>query len=65
VARAARERRGQVPVLFATGYPDLRAFHDGLEGEDMIHKPYRMTDLAARVERALRNAPRRLVASRR
>jgi PAS domain S-box-containing protein len=65
VARAARERRGQVPVLFATGYPDLRAFHDGLEGEDMIHKPYRMTDLAARVERALRNAPRRHVASRR
>ncbi len=59
VARAVRERRGEVPVLFATGYPDLRAFHDGLEGEDMIHKPYRMSDLAARLERALRNAPAR------
>jgi CheY-like chemotaxis protein len=59
VARAVRERRGEVPVLFATGYPDLRAYHDGLEGEDMIHKPYRMSDLAARLERALRNAPAR------
>ncbi len=59
VARAVRERRGQVPVLFATGYPDLRAYHDGLEGEDMIHKPYRMSDLAVRLERALRNAPAR------
>jgi PAS domain S-box-containing protein len=59
LARAVRERRGQVPVLFATGYPDLRAFHDGLEGEDMIHKPYRMSDLAARLEHALRNAQAR------
>ena len=59
VARAVRERRGKVPVLFATGYPDLRAYHDGLEGEDMIHKPYRMSDLASRLERALRNAPAR------
>ena len=59
VARAVRERRGEVPVLFATGYPDLRAYHAGLEGEDMIHKPYRMSDLAARLERALRNAPAR------
>jgi PAS domain S-box-containing protein len=59
VARAVRERRGEVPVLFATGYPDLRAYNDGLEGEDMIHKPYRMSDLAARLERALRNAPAR------
>jgi two-component system NtrC family sensor kinase len=59
VARAVRERRGKVPVLFATGYPDLRAYHDGLEGEDMILKPYRMSVLASRLERALRSAPAR------
>jgi hypothetical protein len=45
------------PVLFATDYPDLRACHDGLEGEAIIRKPYRMSDRATRLERALRNEP--------
>ena len=58
VVHAAREL-GRVPrVLYATGYADLGTYRSGLEGEDMIRKPYRMADLAARVDRALRAPPR-------
>jgi signal transduction histidine kinase len=65
VVRVARERGRAPRVLYATGYADLGAYRPGLEGEDMIRKPYRMTDLAARVDRALRAPPTSLpVASR-
>jgi PAS domain S-box-containing protein len=54
VVHAARELGRAPRVLYATGYADLGAYRPGLEGEDMIRKPYRMADLAARVDRALR-----------
>jgi PAS domain S-box-containing protein len=57
VVHAARELGCAPRVLFATGYADLGAYRPGLEGEDMIRKPYRMADLAARVDRALRASP--------
>jgi PAS domain S-box-containing protein len=57
VVHAARERGLTPRVLFATGYADLGTYRPGLEGEDMIRKPYRMADLAARVDRALRAPP--------
>ena len=55
VVRAAREAGRAPRVLYATGYADLGTYRAGLEGEDMIRKPYRMTDLASRVDRALRS----------
>jgi CheY-like chemotaxis protein len=57
VVRIARERGCAPRVLYATGYADLGVYRSGLEGEDMIRKPYRMSDLAIRVERALRTPP--------
>jgi PAS domain S-box-containing protein len=57
VVHAARELDRAPRVLFATGYADLGAYRPGLEGEDVIRKPYRMADLAARVDRALRGRP--------
>ena len=57
VVRAAREAGRAPRVLYATGYADLETYRSGLEGEDMIRKPYRMADLAGRVERALRTPP--------
>jgi PAS domain S-box-containing protein len=54
VVHAARKIGCAPRVLYATGYADLGAYRPGLEGEDMIRKPYRMADLAARVDRALR-----------
>ncbi|HET8996152.1 MAG TPA: ATP-binding protein, partial [Acetobacteraceae bacterium] len=53
VVQRARKAGRQLRVLFATGYADLAVYREGLEGEDMIRKPYRMTELAERVERAL------------
>ncbi|HUN42912.1 MAG TPA: ATP-binding protein [Acetobacteraceae bacterium] len=58
VVRAAREAGRAPPVLYATGYADLGTYRTGLEGEDMIRKPYRMADLASRVELALLRASR-------
>ena len=58
VVHAAREFGLAPRVLYATGYADLGTYRLGLEGEDLIRKPYRMADLAARVDRALR-APAR------
>ena len=58
VVHAARDLGRAPRVLYATGYADLGAYRPGLEGEDMIRKPYRMADLAARVDRALRAPPR-------
>jgi CheY-like chemotaxis protein len=54
VVRAAREAGRAPRVLYATGYADLGTYRSGLEGEDMIRKPYRMADLANRVDQALR-----------
>ncbi|HUB50450.1 MAG TPA: ATP-binding protein, partial [Acetobacteraceae bacterium] len=53
VVRAAREAGRAPRVLYATGYADLGTYRAGLEGEDMIRKPYRMADLASQVERTL------------
>ena len=53
VVRVAREAGRAPRVLYATGYADLGTYRPGLEDEDMIRKPYRMADLASRVERAL------------
>ncbi len=53
VAQRARASGRPLRVLFATGYADVAVYREGLEGEDMIRKPYRMTELAERVEQAL------------
>ena len=65
VVHAARDLGRAPRVLYATGYADLGAYRPGLEGEDMIRKPYRMADLAARVDRALRAPPRSSESGRR
>jgi signal transduction histidine kinase len=57
VVHAVRDLGCAPRVLYATGFADLGAYRPGLEGEDMIRKPYRMADLAARVDRALRAPP--------
>ncbi|MCR5880938.1 response regulator [Phenylobacterium sp. J367] len=51
-ARAAVELRPGLPVLFITGYADLKALRD--VGEDrIIQKPFRDDELARKVEAAL------------
>ncbi|WP_334164973.1 response regulator [Phenylobacterium sp.] len=55
-ARAAMELRPGTPVLFITGYADLKALRD--VGEDrIIQKPFRDDELARKVEAAIGAAP--------
>ncbi|HVI34277.1 response regulator [Phenylobacterium sp.] len=57
VAREARARRPDVPILFVTGYADTAALEEA--GEDgILRKPYVERDLAAKLRAAL-NPPGR------
>jgi signal transduction histidine kinase len=42
-----------LPILFASGYADLQTFGDALTEENLIKKPYRIAELAARVGASL------------
>jgi FixJ family two-component response regulator len=50
LAQAVRERLPDLPILFASGYADLQVFGEQLSDETVLKKPYRLADLAARVE---------------
>lgn len=50
LAKRAREMAPDMPVLFATGYADLQVFGEQLSDEAVVRKPYRLADLAARIE---------------
>ncbi|UEX76563.1 PAS domain S-box protein [Sediminicurvatus halobius] len=55
LARAVRERRPELPVLFTSGYTQQAVMRDGrLEsGVRMLQKPYRRAELAAKLREAL------------
>jgi signal transduction histidine kinase len=57
LAREARARHPDLPVLFASGYADLDRFGAELEHESVLKKPYRLADLAARISAALADRP--------
>jgi CheY-like chemotaxis protein len=54
VAKAARESRPDLPIIFATGYSDTAAI-EGVAGRDAIvlRKPFRVDDLQAVIAQAL------------
>ena len=39
-----------MPILFASGYADLQVFGEQLSEETVVRKPYRLSELAARIE---------------
>lgn len=53
LAREARARRPQLPILFLTGYADARALPQ-LGREAILHKPFSQQELAAKVFAALK-----------
>jgi signal transduction histidine kinase len=55
VAREARARRPDVPILFVTGYADTAALEEAGEG-GILRKPYVERELAAKLKAALRPA---------
>ncbi|HEX7967164.1 MAG TPA: response regulator [Stellaceae bacterium] len=58
LARAVRAKRPDLPVVIVTGYVDVSAFATEIEGADLLKKPYRVSELAATVELALRRDDR-------
>lgn len=52
-AATARTERPSVPIIFASGYADLASFGEKLKNEDVIRKPYRLDDVAGRIDHAV------------
>lgn len=50
LAQRARELEPEMPILFASGYADLQVFGEQLSEETVVRKPYRLAELAARLE---------------
>ncbi len=50
VARAARDKCPDLPVIIATGYVDTTRFDDHISNARIMKKPYRMADLADTVD---------------
>jgi signal transduction histidine kinase/ActR/RegA family two-component response regulator len=53
LARQVRDRLPTLPIIFASGYADVQTFGEELANEDMLKKPYRISDLASRIAAAL------------
>jgi two-component system NtrC family sensor kinase len=54
--RAVRVLKPGLPAVLITGYAEPRDLVEGLEGVGLVRKPYRIHELAARVEAMLRQA---------
>ena len=50
LVRKARRLAPDMPILFASGYADLQAFAEDLAEETIVRKPYRLAELAARID---------------
>lgn len=56
LAQAVRKRCPGLPIVIMTGYSDVSAIDPQLLDMPMLKKPYRIAELAATVERTLRQA---------
>jgi signal transduction histidine kinase/ActR/RegA family two-component response regulator len=53
LARRVRVLDDQLPILFASGYADVQTFGEELSDGTVLKKPFRMADVANRIEAAL------------
>ncbi|HEX9933433.1 MAG TPA: response regulator [Allosphingosinicella sp.] len=53
LARQVREKWPQLPILFASGYADVKTFGEELEDETVLRKPFRIAEVAARIAEML------------
>ena len=53
VARSARARHPDLPIIIVSGFVDTTFFDDWIEGAQLLRKPYRLHELAAVIEAAL------------
>jgi PAS domain S-box-containing protein len=52
VARSARARHPDLPIIIVTGFVDTSFFGDWIDGAQLLRKPYRLHELAAAIEAA-------------
>ena len=57
LARQVRASMLTLPIIFASGYADVQTFGEELVQENILKKPYRLTELAARIGAALAERP--------
>lgn len=53
LARHVRKISERMPILFSSGYADVQTFGEELSDETVLKKPFRIADVAARIEAAL------------
>jgi signal transduction histidine kinase/ActR/RegA family two-component response regulator len=53
VARHVRADGNALPIVFSSGYADVQSFGEELSDEVVLKKPFRLTDISARIEAAL------------
>jgi CheY-like chemotaxis protein len=53
VAREIRSSGNAIPIVFSSGYADVHEFGEELSDEVVLRKPFRLTDIASRIETAL------------
>jgi signal transduction histidine kinase/ActR/RegA family two-component response regulator len=53
VARQLRAEGHAIPIVFSSGYADVQSFGEELSDEAVLKKPFRLTDISARIESAL------------
>ncbi|HEY0326556.1 MAG TPA: response regulator [Allosphingosinicella sp.] len=53
LAARIREMAPGLPIVFATGYADAQTFGEELATEELLKKPYRLAEVATRIEAAL------------
>lgn len=56
LARHVRKIDGHMPILFSSGYADVQTFGEELSDETVLKKPFRIADVAARIEATLEAA---------
>jgi signal transduction histidine kinase len=56
LARQVRAMRPALPILFASGYADVKTFGEELEAETVLKKPFRIAEVAARIRDVLEAA---------
>lgn len=58
LAEHVRDRCPRLPVLFASGYADLESFGAQLSREEVLKKPYRLSELGGRLSALVEAGPR-------
>ncbi len=53
LARQARRMAPHLPIIFASGYADVQTFGAELDDETLLKKPFRIADVAARIDETL------------